>query len=76
MSSDKFIVFGSKTCPYCRKAYNILAAKNLSFEKRDPAGIPKNVNATTIPQIFGLVNNKGIYIGGYTELEAFLKKRK
>ena len=74
MTTEKYIVFGSDSCPYCRKAYKLLASKRKPFEKRDPSGIPKSVKATTIPQIFGLINNKGTYIGGFAELENFFKK--
>jgi len=79
MPTYNFIVFGNDNCPYCLKAYALLKSKKLKFHKKNPRDIPRSIRATTIPQIFLLVDNNKItpqYIGGYTDLETFLKNKR
>ena len=59
-----YIVYGADYCPWCIKAYKLLKSKNISFIKGDP----REIGATTIPQIYRKV-------GGYTELENMFKRR-
>jgi len=73
----KAIVWSKYHCPYCDKAKTLLKIKGIEFEERKIGdGYTKEElleavpNARTVPQIF--IDN--ILIGGYTELEKFLKE--
>lgn len=70
-------VIGQDNCPYCVKAKNLLASKDLPVEYFD-IGKPDNAwlkslfiqaGFTTVPQIYG---PEGEAIGGYDDLAAIL----
>ena len=79
-ASDKlFTVYGAKSCPFCLKAKTLLESNNIQFiyydieqygTRQDFFNYFRSLNkigplVRTIPVIF----NKGVYIGGYTNLE-------
>ena len=83
-----FIIFYSPSCKYCTNAIDLLKYKNLSFKGYNidnlKGGLNKllyhlkqqkeltkfNENHKTKPIIF----YKGIFIGGFSDLEDFLNK--
>ncbi|ODS22670.1 glutaredoxin [Candidatus Endobugula sertula] len=76
----RFTVFGREGCGFCVQAKRVLEAKELPFRYIDihKEGISKeDLEKTvgrpvkTVPQIF----HGQEYIGGYTELEAYLEKK-
>ncbi|MCL6269407.1 GrxA family glutaredoxin [Sansalvadorimonas sp. 2012CJ34-2] len=71
-------IFGRSGCGFCKRAKEICEQKSLEFKYIDihEAGISKadlektiGKEVQTVPQIF----HGQDYIGGFTELEAFLK---
>lgn len=73
----KAVVWSKYHCPYCDKAKALLQMKGIAFEERKIGdGYTKEElleavpNARTVPQIF----LDGKLIGGFTELEKYLKE--
>ncbi|AMO56434.1 glutaredoxin [Endozoicomonas montiporae] len=75
---DRFTVFGRPGCGFCVRAKQVLEDRQLPFLYVDihAEGISKDdlektvgKPVETVPQIF----HGQRYIGGYTELEAYLK---
>lgn len=75
---DRFTVFGKQGCGYCKRAKEVLENNELPMKYFDihennisQADLEKTVGKPvhTVPQIFHGQN----YIGGYTELAAYLK---
>ncbi len=75
---DRFTVFGRPGCGFCVRAKEVLESRQLSFlyvdihkEGISKADLEKTVGrpVETVPQIF----HGKKYIGGYTELDAYLK---
>jgi glutaredoxin 1 len=75
---DRFTVFGRPGCGFCVRAKEVLEAKELPMLYVDihakgisKADLEKTVGkpVETVPQIF----HGQKYIGGYTELDAYLK---
>ena len=75
---DRFTVFGRPGCGFCEQARRVLEAKELPFRYIDihaegisREDLEKTVGkpVQTVPQIF----HGQQYIGGYTELDAYLK---
>jgi len=71
------VVWSKYHCPYCDKAKALLQMKGIQFEeKKIGDGYTKEElleavpNARTVPQIF----LDGKLIGGYTDLEKYLKE--
>ena len=71
------VVWSKYHCPYCDKAKALLQMKGIQFEeKKIGDGYTKEElleavpNARTVPQIF--LDDK--LIGGYTDLEKYLKE--
>lgn len=76
---DCFTVFGRPGCGYCVRARQVLEDRGLAMcyvdifaEGISKADLEKKVGkpVETVPQVF----HGQKYIGGYTELEAYLKK--
>lgn len=71
MQTLKITVYGKDNCPFCTRAVNDLTKEKLQFEYTkvtDPAQLP-NPTHRTVPQIV----IDGAFIGGYTELESWLR---
>jgi len=74
----KIVVYGKEHCPYCDKAKNILEQYGFSYAYYD---INKdNIDLVTLTtktapgaKTVPIVIVQDVWIGGYTELEAFLK---
>jgi glutaredoxin 3 len=71
------VVWSKYHCPYCDKAKALLTMKGIAFEERKIGdGYTKEElleavpNARTVPQII----LDGNLIGGYTDLEKYLKE--
>ncbi|WP_257281379.1 MULTISPECIES: GrxA family glutaredoxin [unclassified Endozoicomonas] len=76
---DRFTVFGRPGCGYCVRAKEVLESRGLPMlyvdihaEGITKADLEKTVGkrVETVPQIF----HGQKYIGGYTELDAYLKE--
>ena len=71
------IVYGSKMCHFCTKVINELEKEGVTVEKKDVS--EPNIllemkevageNARTVPQV--VIDGK--YIGGYTEVDRYLR---
>lgn len=82
----KLEIYGKKNCPFCTKAKNLADQlsnfrEDFSFEYTDfeEKGMTKetlgeklNVTVETVPQIL----LDGELIGGYTDLEAYVRKNR
>ena len=76
---EKAIVYGTQSCVYCDKAYNLLKENNFNVIKVDIANSKDDYekiqalagNFKSVPQI--VINEN--YVGGYGDLEKFLEKR-
>ena len=75
---DRFTVFGRPGCGFCVRAKEVLENRQLPFlyvdihkEGISKADLEKTVGkpVETVPQVF----HGQKYIGGFTELEAYLK---
>lgn len=67
------IVYTKAYCPYCVKAKNLLASKNVTFKEINIEGddkafedLKKKTGMMTVPQIF----IDGHLIGGFTDMAA------
>ncbi len=76
---ERFTVFGRPGCGYCVQAKRVLEINELPFRYIDihaegitAADLEKTVGrpVRTVPQIF----HGKKYLGGYTELDAYLKE--
>ncbi len=73
-------IYTKSTCIFCRKAKDLLKAKNISFEEYEITNCPKireemiqrSNNRHTVPQIF----IHGIHVGGYEDLRILDKSGK
>lgn len=76
MPTNSSVVYSQPNCIGCKAAKNILTERGFVVEERNIADNPEHKqelftaipNAKSVPQVF--VN--GQYIGGLTELRAFL----
>ena len=71
------IIYGKDNCPYCDKAVFLCKQKDVEMTYKklgrdfDALEMAKEFpNARTFPQI----TSDGNYVGGFTELDAFLKE--
>lgn len=77
--SEKFTVYGKKSCSFCIKAVELLDKKMHEFtyidvtEDKDALTKIKALGCTTVPQIFE--TNMDIHIGGYSDLENYFGER-
>jgi|TARA_Y100000034_G_C6885503_1_gene406531 glutaredoxin len=73
---DRYILFVTKTCPYCEKAIKLLEEKKCKYklvefdedQKLILEGIKTNYNWKTVPMIFKREKEVVEFIGGYTDL--------
>ena len=74
------LVFSTPKCSWCDKVVSVLKGVNVKVDKIDITESRENYNmmtdaagdVKTVPQV--VVDGK--YIGGYTEIERFLRKEK
>lgn len=71
--NEKVIIYTKDYCPYCDRAKEFFASRNIGFEEIDVSRDPQAYNDLkarthhmTVPQIF-IGDN---FIGGYTDLMA------
>ena len=76
-----FHIFGKKRCKYCTKAVKLLNSKKIdyviSYLEKAPKALDElksTVKWETVPIVMEVVDNKSLFIGGYTELEAHLNE--
>ena len=70
VSNMNFLIYTKKECVYCELAKGLLNKKNIQYEIKDYTEFKKEKDEKiTFPQIY--LGNK--YIGGYTELNEYLK---
>jgi|TARA_B100001094_G_scaffold232105_1_gene226935 hypothetical protein len=63
-----FHIYGNDKCIWCDKSKTLLkVTKNKYIVKN-----PNDINATTIPQIYHIIRQRKIYIGGYNDLLTYL----
>lgn len=75
-----FIIYGKDNCMYCTMAKNLLDRKGHTYDFRNMQKNPawaimfedKFPDAKTVPQI---VDPEGYHIGGFTDLEEYLRDR-
>lgn len=74
-----YVVVGTSNCTFCTKAKHLLQEKRVSFtaysvdtkSSKWLLTLIKQAGMTTVPQIW---DNKGNYVGGYTELVQNLER--
>ena len=72
-----YVIITRNQCNFCDDAKALMKGKGISFvEYNIQSGsskwilhLLKSSNITTVPQVF---NDKGTYIGGYTDLKEYL----
>ena len=75
-----FLIYGTESCTFCKKAVNLIKMYNLPFSYRqvqNKAELQEECgeDKTTVPQIYYFPeDNEPQYVGGYDELEEFLRK--
>ena len=75
---ENAIIYGTQSCVFCDKAFNLLEENNFNVIKVDIASSKDDYlkiqalagNFKSVPQI--VINEN--YIGGYKDLEKFLEK--
>lgn len=74
-----YVMLTTSQCNFCDSAKALLKAKNIQYAEYNIQSkssqwllyLLKRSSITTVPQIF---NDKGTYIGGYTELKEYLSE--
>jgi len=71
----KYILYLKKECPFCVRAENFLALKEINYK---PVYFDQNIKIleelkdaygwTTVPMVFHKEENQYTFIGGYTDL--------
>jgi glutaredoxin len=74
-----YIIYGTASCTYCVEAKKLLEREDKDYTYSDitvltateRSNIEEIANKVfrTVPQIFKLVDNEMVYIGGYTNLK-------
>lgn len=74
-----FHVFGTKRCKFCTKATKLLKKKDMkhvvSYLDDCPEVLDElksSVEWKTVPIILEVLDDKSVFIGGYTELEGYI----
>ena len=69
--NDVFIVFGRDSCPYCKKAVELVKEKGYPVAYMDLNEYPnlKDPSWKTIPQIFF----RGKHVGGFKNLKTYFE---
>lgn len=73
-----YIIYGTASCAYCVEAKKLLEREDkdytysditvLTNTERDNIQEIAGMVFRTVPQIFKLVDNEMVYVGGYTDL--------
>ncbi|MDE0869935.1 MAG: hypothetical protein OSA21_06445 [Candidatus Poseidoniaceae archaeon] len=78
----EFLIYTGNFCGYCTAAKRLLDRKELSFTEFNFDEVPdlrqKIVEATghrTVPVIFDIKGEQPVYIGGYDQLQPYLRQR-
>ena len=72
-----FTIITGKNCRFCDMAKNLLVKNGIKFEELDIADrymaqrVFKVMGGETVPRIY---DDKGVHIGGYTELAAMFEE--
>ena len=81
-SQAQFLVYTGNFCGYCTAAKRLLERSNLTYTEYnfgEHPGLRKLVvDATghrTVPVILDISNEQPIFIGGYDQLQPYLRKR-
>lgn len=73
----KFVVYSKPKCVYCELAKGLLNKMEIEYEKRDYQDIKDETNLSlegvTFPQVYRVDEGKRYHIGGYTELNDYLR---
>jgi len=73
----KFVVYSKPKCVYCELARGLLNKMEIEYEKRDYQDIKDETNLSlegvTFPQVYRVDEGKRYHIGGYTELNDYLR---
>jgi ribonucleoside-diphosphate reductase subunit M1 len=73
----KFVVYSKPKCVYCELAKGLLNKMKIEYEKRDYQDIKDETNLSlegvTFPQVYRVDEGKRYHIGGYTELNDYLR---
>lgn len=73
----KFVVYSKSNCVYCELAKGLLNKLKIEYEKRDYQDIKDETNLSlegvTFPQVYRVDEGKRYHIGGYTELNDYLR---
>lgn len=72
-----YVIITRNQCNFCDDAKALMKGKGISFVEYNIQSdsskwilhLLKSSNITTVPQVF---NDKGTYIGGYTDLKEYL----
>ena len=77
MNDKEIIIYTWSTCPYCINAKRLLQENNMKYTEKEVVQnkkyleeMKKKTGETSVPQIF--INGK--HIGGFTELQKYLKR--
>ena len=77
-----FLIYTGNFCGYCTAAKRLLDRKELSFTEFNFDEVPnlrqQIVEATghrTVPVIFDIKGEQPVYIGGYDQLQPYLRQR-
>ncbi len=75
MEDYKYILYLKKECPFCVRAENFLALKEINYK---PIYFDQNIkileelkdayNHSTVPMVFEKNKNEYTFVGGYTDL--------
>jgi len=73
----KFVVYSKPKCVYCELAKGLLNKMKIEYETRDYQDIKDETNLSlegvTFPQVYRVDKGKRYHIGGYTELNDYLR---
>lgn len=80
-ANSDFLIYSGNFCGYCEAAKRMFKQKNLSFKEinfdENPQFRRDIVNATghrTVPVIFDLRTEPPTYVGGFDELNRYLRQ--
>ena len=81
-NSTEFLIYTGNFCGYCTAATRLLDRKGLSYTEYNFDEIPNLrqsiVEATghrTVPVILDIRNEQPVFIGGYDQLQPYLRQR-
>jgi len=82
-SGRKFKLYTTTTCPYCHAAIRLISENNMSFECHALDTQPELLQEVknkykwqTVPMIFEITDGQEKFIGGFTDLQGYLKNGK